>query len=170
MQSAGQKVQFIMHWHHVYDVALLREPYLGLKRNAAPGVYRARASAKRGVPSHDAQTGVYIPKPDGRQRPLGVTALENKSSSERRSRFATLSMRSMGRDRPELKQAHAWRSGRRLGGIAQRRLHLSFSSRSSLTMPPIRNSTNGRLSSRNRSDETRRERKGRCRRSSGDRE
>jgi RNA-directed DNA polymerase len=75
-------------------VARLREAYLGLKRKAAPGVDRVtwqsygeeleanlqdlserlRGGAYRAKPVKRA----YIPKPDGRQRPLGVTALEDK--------------------------------------------------------------------------------------------
>lgn len=80
--------------HHVYNIDTLREAYLSLKRDAAPGVdgvtwrdygegleerlqdlsgrlkrgaYRARPVKRR-----------YIPKPDGRQRPLGITTLEDK--------------------------------------------------------------------------------------------
>jgi group II intron reverse transcriptase/maturase len=72
----------------------LREAYFGLKRNAAPGVDgetwrhygedleenlkdlsdRLRRGAYRAKPVRRA----YIPKPDGRQRPLGVTTLEDK--------------------------------------------------------------------------------------------
>ena len=79
--------------HHV-DVDRLRDAYFALKREAAPGVdgmtwedygqdlearledlhgrvhrgsYRAQPSRRR-----------YIPKPDGRQRPLGIAALEDK--------------------------------------------------------------------------------------------
>ena len=80
--------------HHVYNIDTLREAYLSLKRDAAPGIdgvtwgeygegledrlqdlsgrlqrgaYRARPVKRR-----------YIPKPDGRQRPLGITTLEDK--------------------------------------------------------------------------------------------
>ena len=79
--------------HHV-DGDRLKEAYFALKREAAPGVdgvtcedygrdlearledlhgrvhrgaYRAQPSPRR-----------YIPKPDGRQRPLGIAALEDK--------------------------------------------------------------------------------------------
>jgi RNA-directed DNA polymerase len=80
--------------HHVYDIETLREAYFGLKRDAAPGVDeqtwqtygeqleihledlsgRLRQGAYRAKPVRR----VYIPKPDGRQRPLGVTTLEDK--------------------------------------------------------------------------------------------
>jgi RNA-directed DNA polymerase len=80
--------------HHVYSIETLREAYLGLKRDAAPGVdgetwrgygeqlesnlmdlsERLRRGAYRAKPVRR----VYIPKPDGRQRPLGVTTLEDK--------------------------------------------------------------------------------------------
>ena len=33
-------LQFTTLWHHVYNLDRLREAYLGLKRNAAPGVDR----------------------------------------------------------------------------------------------------------------------------------
>jgi group II intron reverse transcriptase/maturase len=80
--------------HHVYDITNLREAYFGLKRDAAPGVDgetwwtygeqlevnlvdlsgRLRRGAYRAKPVRR----VLIPKPDGRQRPLGVTTLEDK--------------------------------------------------------------------------------------------
>jgi group II intron reverse transcriptase/maturase len=80
--------------HHVYNVETLREAYFGLKREAAPGVdgetwrsygeqlegnlndlsERLRRGAYRARPVRR----VFIPKPDGRQRPLGVTTLEDK--------------------------------------------------------------------------------------------
>jgi group II intron reverse transcriptase/maturase len=81
-------------WHHVYNMDRLREAYLGLKRNAAPGVDRMTweeygtnletnlqdlcGRLKRGAYRAKPVKRVYIPKPDGRQRPLGVTALEDK--------------------------------------------------------------------------------------------
>jgi RNA-directed DNA polymerase len=89
-----RKMQFTTLWHHVYDADRLREAYLGLKRNAAPGVdrvtWRAYAEGlednlrdlaerlKRGAYRAKPVKRRYIPKEDGRQRPLGVTALEDK--------------------------------------------------------------------------------------------
>ena len=79
--------------HHV-SVDALRAAFFALKRRAAPGVdamtwdayevgredklvdlhRRLHAGAYRALPSRR----VYIPKADGRQRPLGVAALEDK--------------------------------------------------------------------------------------------
>jgi len=80
--------------HHVYNIETLREAYYGLKREAAPGVddetwrtYGEQLEARLNDLSERLRRGayrakpvrrVYIPKPDGRQRPLGVTALEDK--------------------------------------------------------------------------------------------
>jgi RNA-directed DNA polymerase len=87
------KLKFTALLHHV-TVELLRESYFCLKRQAAPGVDgvtwqeygeglgerlvnlhgRIHRGAYRAQPSRR----VWIPKPDGRQRPLGVAALEDK--------------------------------------------------------------------------------------------
>ncbi len=80
--------------HHVYDIGTLREAYFGLKRDAAPGVdgetwrdYGEQLEAHLVDLSERLRQGAYrakpvrrvlIPKPDGRQRPLGVTTLEDK--------------------------------------------------------------------------------------------
>jgi RNA-directed DNA polymerase len=80
--------------HHVYNIESLREAYFGLKRDAAPGVdgetwraYGEQLEAHLEDLSGRLQRGAYrakpvrrvlIPKPDGRQRSLGVTTLEDK--------------------------------------------------------------------------------------------
>lgn len=80
--------------HHVYNIETLREAYNGLKRDAAPGVdgetwqsYGKQLEAnltdlserlRRGAYRAKPVRRVYIAKPDGRQRPLGVTTLEDK--------------------------------------------------------------------------------------------
>jgi RNA-directed DNA polymerase len=87
-------MRFTALWHHVYDTEHLRQAYYRLKRDAAPGVdgetwrsYRANLEGNLSDLSGRLQRGAYrakpvkrsyIPKPDGRQRPLGVTVLEDK--------------------------------------------------------------------------------------------
>ena len=80
--------------HHVYAIETLREAYFGLKQDAAPGVdgetWQAygeqlennledlSARLQRGAYRAKPVRRTYIPKPDGRQRPLGVTTVEDK--------------------------------------------------------------------------------------------
>jgi RNA-directed DNA polymerase len=88
-----RSARFISLLHHV-DVDRLRAAYWALKPKAAPGVdgvtwgdygqdleenlrdlhARVHRGSYRARPSRRA----YIPKPDGRQRPLGIAALEDK--------------------------------------------------------------------------------------------
>lgn len=90
---ARKKEQFTALLHHV-SVDLLRVAYFDLKRKAVPGVdgltwdeygaglegslaslhERVHRGAYRALPSRRR----YIPKPDGRQRPLAIAALEDK--------------------------------------------------------------------------------------------
>jgi len=86
--------KFTALWHHVYNIDRLRACYYGLKRNSAKGVdgetwehYGENLEAnlqdlsdrlKRGAYHAKPVRRVYIPKPDGRQRPIGVPALEDK--------------------------------------------------------------------------------------------
>ncbi len=90
----NSKQRFTALLHHVCDIERLRAAYFALKRNAAPGVdgetwrhygqtlednlrglsERLKRGAYRAKPVRRA----YIPKADGRQRPLGVPALEDK--------------------------------------------------------------------------------------------
>ncbi|MBV9061964.1 MAG: group II intron reverse transcriptase/maturase [Alphaproteobacteria bacterium] len=88
-----KKERFTALFHHI-TVELLEESFFELQENAAPGVdrltwrayeadiernlidlhERVHRGAYRALPSRR----VYIPKPDGRQRPIAVAALEDK--------------------------------------------------------------------------------------------
>jgi hypothetical protein len=88
-----KEVRFTALLHHV-TVDLLRDSYSGLKKKAAPGVdgvtwrkygegMEARLSdlhgrIHRGAYRAPPSRRVWIPKTDGRQRPLGIAALEDK--------------------------------------------------------------------------------------------
>ena len=89
----NKEMRFTALLHHL-TIDLLRESFYSLKRKAAPGVDgvtwheyesgvedrlvdlhgRVHRGAYRAMPSRR----VYIEKEDGRQRPLGVAALEDK--------------------------------------------------------------------------------------------
>jgi RNA-directed DNA polymerase len=88
-----KKEKFTALFHHISS-ELLEEAFYELKQDAAPGAdrltwkdyeadlerniedlhHRVQRGAYRALPSRR----VYIPKPDGRQRPLAVAALEDK--------------------------------------------------------------------------------------------
>lgn len=91
--KARRKEQFTALLHHV-NIDLLRLSFYALKRNAAPGVdgvtwqdyesdlesnlQELHAKVHRGAYRAKPSRRRYIPKPDGRQRPLGIAALEDK--------------------------------------------------------------------------------------------
>ncbi len=94
-EAAGKEeiLRFTSLMHHV-TINLLRESYKALKRNAAPGVddvtwksygeqlenrlpdlhERVQSGSYRAMPSKR----IWIAKPDGRQRPIGIAVLEDK--------------------------------------------------------------------------------------------
>jgi RNA-directed DNA polymerase len=94
-QAAKQrkKEKFTSLFHHI-SIALLRLSFFALKKDAAPGVdgltwqayeadldhkladlhARVQGGAYRPLPSRRH----YLPKPDGRQRPIAIAALEDK--------------------------------------------------------------------------------------------
>ena len=88
-----KRLRFTSLMHHI-TIELLRDSYLALNRDAAPGVddvtwrqygeqleerlpdlhERVQSGRYRAMPSKR----VWIPKPDGRQRPIGIAVLEDK--------------------------------------------------------------------------------------------
>ncbi len=86
-------MKFTALLHHM-TVTLLRDSFYALRRRAAPGadgvtwteyetgledrLFDLHSRVHRGAYRAQPSRRVYIPKPDGRQRPLGVAALEDK--------------------------------------------------------------------------------------------
>ena len=95
-QAARQdrKIRFTALMHHIYDVGRLREAYKGIAHDAAAGIdgetwrhYGEKLEENlqdlsgrlaRGAYRARPVRRVYIEKADGRKRPLGVPALEDK--------------------------------------------------------------------------------------------
>ena len=89
----NRKQRFSALLHHVTPQRL-REAFLKIKRNAQPGadgvtweqyeaelernIQQLHARLQRGAYRAKPSRRAYIPKPDGRQRPLGVASLEDK--------------------------------------------------------------------------------------------
>jgi group II intron reverse transcriptase/maturase len=87
-------MRFTALLHHVYNPDTLRRAYFALKQDAAPGMdgqtWKVYGEAleenlrdlsdrlKRGAYRAKPVRRVFIPKADGRQRPLGVPVLEDK--------------------------------------------------------------------------------------------
>jgi len=87
------KLQFTALLHHV-NIDLLRDSYNSLKKTAAPGVdgttwqgygqgleehlQDLHGQIHRGAYQAQPSRRVWIPKADGRERPLGIAALEDK--------------------------------------------------------------------------------------------
>jgi len=90
----NRKEQFISLWHHVYDISRLRRSFFRLKRDSAAGIdgktwkeygtnfeenlKNLSERLRKGSYKARAVKRTYIPKSDGRQRPLGIPALEDK--------------------------------------------------------------------------------------------
>ena len=86
--------RFTTIWHHVYDVERLAAGYFSLKKDSAPGVdgetwgaYGASleqnlqdlsSRLRRGAYHARPVRRTYIPKSDGRDRPIGIPTLEDK--------------------------------------------------------------------------------------------
>jgi len=89
-----KKLRFTNLWHHVYAIDRLRQAYFDLEKQAAPGIdcrtwsdygkeleqNLQNLSQRLAEGSYQAPPvkRVYIPKADGKQRPIGIPTLEDK--------------------------------------------------------------------------------------------
>jgi group II intron reverse transcriptase/maturase len=89
-----KRLRFTSLYHHITSIDTLREAYYRLKRDARAGSDKVTwqeygrelesnladlsARLKRGAYRARPALRTYIPKPDGRQRPLGMLVLEDK--------------------------------------------------------------------------------------------
>jgi len=89
-----KQMKFTSLWHHVYNIDRLREAYRACKHDAAAGVdgqtwqaYGKELESNlqnlcerlaRGTYRAKPVKRIYIPKADGRQRPIGIPVLEDK--------------------------------------------------------------------------------------------
>ncbi len=92
--TEDRKQKLTALYHHVYEVSRLRKAYLEIRRDAAAGIDEVTweeygkeleknlqglsARLRRGAYRARPVKRVFIPKADGRQRPLGIPALEDK--------------------------------------------------------------------------------------------
>ena len=92
--SRDKEMRLTTLWHHVYDVRRLRECYFATKRTASAGVdgqtwseygqalesnlQDLSSRLKRGAYRARPVKRAWIPKPDGRLRPIGMPTLEDK--------------------------------------------------------------------------------------------
>lgn len=90
----NKKQRFTALFHHVYSIEQLRLAYYGVKRDSAPGIdgetwrhygenlegnlLDLSGRLKRGAYRAKPVRRAYVPKADGRQRPIGLPVLEDK--------------------------------------------------------------------------------------------